>query len=349
MKIVNNPVFKIITMLLLYYAFIAGMLRPLNPGIMELSSSNARTGEEIELTVHTYNTHLKGKDNKAFLKLDDDSYITATEFAPLSDQSAAIRFQIPGMLPGKARIESSTLIISNPEDGTFIRPSAIAITRDSVSAPATGQWQQTGLSGLYSGEATGFPFRLILEETIRNIYYHVPLWFAMFFLFFIAAIYAVIYLRKENSTYLDKSYALNRTGFIFGLLGILTGAVWAKYTWGTYWTGDIKLNMTAIAMLIYAAYFILWQSFQDEQVRGRVSAVYSIFAFIALIPLIFVIPRMYDSLHPGNGGNPALGGEDLDNTMRLVFYPAVIGFIMLGLWISHIGFRLRRIHAKLSE
>ena len=67
-----------------------------------------------------------------------------------------------------------------------------------------------------------------------------------------------------------------------------------------------------------------------------------------IIPLLFVIPRMTDSLHPGNGGNPAFGGEDLDNTMRMVFYPAVIAWTLLGLWISNILFRLKRVEERIS-
>ncbi|HQP78214.1 MAG TPA: hypothetical protein PL069_12440 [Saprospiraceae bacterium] len=68
-----------------------------------------------------------------------------------------------------------------------------------------------------------------------------------------------------------------------------------------------------------------------------------------MIPLIFVIPRLYDSLHPGNGGNPALGGEDLDNTMRMVFYPGVIGFILLGLWLANLYFRMSKIENSLKQ
>lgn len=349
MKIIDNPFFKAITIILLYYVFIAGMLRPLNPGIMNLNVSSVSTGASIDLSVKTYNSHLKNANNIAFLKLENNQWIQSTKITATDNNFAHIHFLLPATLPENKSLESVTLIVSNPTDGTFIRPAALVINRDSGAIDNQVKWQSGEFNQLYKGSGAGFPFRLILEETIRNIFYHVPLWFAMFFLFLLAAWYSLQYLRNETSIALDKAYSLNRTGFIFGLLGIMTGSVWAKFTWGTFWTGDIKLNMTAIAMLIYAAYFILWQSFKDDQVRGRVSAVYSIFAFVAMVPLIFVIPRLYDSLHPGNGGNPALGGEDLDNTMRVVFYPAVIGFIMLGLWITNIVFKIRRLDHQLSE
>jgi heme exporter protein C len=74
-------------------------------------------------------------------------------------------------------------------------------------------------------------------------------------------------------------------------------------------------------MLMYFAYLILRNSFDDELRRARISAIYNIFAFAVFIPLIFVLPRLTDSLHPGNGGNPAFGKYDMDNGMRLVLYP----------------------------
>ena len=132
-------------------------------------------------------------------------------------------------------------------------------------------------------------------------------------------------------------------------MGIITGAVWARFAWGQYWSGDIKQNMTAIALLIYAAYFILWKSFKDEKIQARVSGVFTIFAYVAMIPLIFVIPRLYDSLHPGNGGNPALGGEDLDSTMRMVFYPGIIAFTLLGFWLSNIYYRIKQLDDKMKQ
>ena len=79
----------------------------------------------------------------------------------------------------------------------------------------------------------------------------------------------------------------------------------------------------------------------DQDRRAKVSAAYNIFAFATMVPLIIIIPRLTDSLHPGNGGNPALGGEDLDNTLRIVFYPAIIAMTLLSVWISSLVCRLR--------
>ena len=186
-----------------------------------------------------------------------------------------------------------------------------------------------------------FPYRLILEETIRNSYYHIPLWFAMIVLFGYSVWASWKYLKSKNPHYDDIAIASTSIGIVLGLLGLATGALWAKHTWGQYWSGDIKQNMTAISLLIYLAYFVLRSSLEDQNKKYSLSAVYNIFAFVAMIPLIFVIPRLTDSLHPGNGGNPAMGGEDLDNSMRMVFYPACIGWIFFTLWLTNL---LRRIN-----
>ena len=189
----------------------------------------------------------------------------------------------------------------------------------------------------------------ILNESIRNTYFHVPLWFGMIALLLTSCIYSVRYLRRGR--FGDDLIAVEfaNTAILFGLLGCLTGSLWANFTWGEPWPNDPKLNSVAVGMLMYLAYLILRGSFDDEQRRARISAVYNIFAFAVFVPLIFVVPRLTDSLHPGNGGNPAFGQLDMDNQMRMVFYPAVIGFTLLGVWITELRVRMRRLKAILED
>jgi len=169
------------------------------------------------------------------------------------------------------------------------------------------------------------------------------MWFTMIILFGVSAWYSLRYYRVGDLTNDRKSVAYVRVGLLFGVLGIVTGMLWAKHTWNEYWSWDVKQNMSAISLLIYAALMVMRSSVEDDMQRARLTAGYNMFAFVLLIPLLFIVPRMTDSLHPGNGGNPAMGGEDLDNTMRMVFYPAVLGFILLGLWISQLVFRIEQV------
>ena len=186
----------------------------------------------------------------------------------------------------------------------------------------------------------------ILNETIRVLYFHVPMWFTMIFLLLLSSVNAYRFISTKNIKYDLISYNYAHVGVYFGVLGIVTGMIWANYTWGTFWTNDPKLNGSAIGLLIYFGYFILRNSIEDESKKAKVSSVYSVFAFSMLIPLIFILPRLTDSLHPGNGGNPGFNVYDLNSQLRLVFYPAVIGFICLGLWISNIKFKLLKLTDK---
>ncbi|UII34307.1 cytochrome c biogenesis protein [Fulvivirga ulvae] len=187
------------------------------------------------------------------------------------------------------------------------------------------------------------PRLVILNETIRALYFHVPMWFGMILMLGVSVAYSILYLLRSNRSYDDFAIEFANVGVIFGMLGILTGMLWAQFTWGDWWSGDPKQNGAAIGLLIYFAYFILRGSLDNDEQRARISAVYNIFAFFALIPLLFILPRLTDSLHPGNGGNPGFNAYDLDSRLRMVFYPAVIGWTMLGVWVATLRVRIRKL------
>jgi heme exporter protein C len=125
--------------------------------------------------------------------------------------------------------------------------------------------------------------------------------------------------------------------------------MWARFTWGAFWSSDPKQNSAAIAFLLYCAYAILRNSIDEEQKRAKISAIYNIFAFPIMVVLIMILPRMTDSLHPGNGGNPAFGKLDMDNHMRVVLYPAFIAWAAIAVWIASLRYRIRLIEYKKNE
>lgn len=189
----------------------------------------------------------------------------------------------------------------------------------------------------------------ILNETIRSLYFHVTMWFGMILMLVVAVFYSIKHLKTGDLEHDDMAVEFTNSAILFGVLGITTGMVWAKFTWGDYWTNDPKLNGAAIGLLMYFAYLVLRNSLTDVYQRGRISAVYSIFAFAAFIPLIFILPRLTDSLHPGNGGNPGFNAYDMDSNLRKVFYPAIMGWTLLGAWISTVKVRVRRLERQLEE
>jgi heme exporter protein C len=197
-----------------------------------------------------------------------------------------------------------------------------------------------------AGFLLGVPHLDILNETIRNLYFHVPMWFAMITLFGISVVYSIASLNSPIEAYDRRAVESVNVGIIFGVLGLITGAIWAKYTWGQFWSSDPKQNFAAIALLLYFAYLILRNAIDEEQKRAKISAIYNLFAFPMMVVLLFVLPRMEASLHPGNGGNPGFNSYDLDSRMRLVFYPACLGWIIIGYWIYSIRFRIRTLEDK---
>ena len=195
------------------------------------------------------------------------------------------------------------------------------------------------------------PAREILHETIRNLYFHVSMWFVMMVLFTISVVYSIKYLRSQRLQ--DDIYALNfaKVGILFGVLGYITGALWASYTWTEYASKsqiftEPKLTGAAIALLVYFAYLVLRGSMTDMDKRARISAVYNIFAYAMLFPTIWILPRLLESLHPGREGNPALNFNDLDGRLRIVWYPAITGWILLGVWITTLKIRMDFIKEK---
>jgi heme exporter protein C len=193
------------------------------------------------------------------------------------------------------------------------------------------------------------PRLAILNETIRNLFFHVPMWFGMILILLVSMVFSIRYLRNPSLHNDTVAVEAAKVGVLFGVLGIITGMEWARFTWGEFWSSDPKQNASAIGLLIYGAYLVLRSSFAEQQQRARVSAVYNIFAFAALIPLLFILPRLTDSLHPGSGGNPGFNAYDLDARLRVVFYPAVIGWTLLGLWIVDVKTRFELVKHRIYE
>ncbi|MEM9548426.1 MAG: cytochrome c biogenesis protein CcsA [Bacteroidota bacterium] len=347
---------KILGILILIYTVIAGMSIPLKPGIERADSlsmgvngnskSSITSGETHIFRIEGYNTNYNNNENSAWLKLDSIGAVKASKFEVLGDREARVHFTIPNSFPARDTFQQLTMIIYNSEDGPSILPEAVTVKTKVRSDENLNEWTRSPIEGITDKPGIQFPFRSILNETIRNTFFHIPLWFSMFILLIASLVYSIRYLRGNDLKNDIISSSLVRIAVLFGILGIITGSLWAKYTWGTFWTRDVKLNLSTVAMLIYVASLILRSSINDVDRRAKLFASYNLFAFVAMIPLVFVIPRLSDSLHPGNGGNPALGGEDMENTLRMVFYPAVIGFTLLGLWMTSILIRYENLKDK---
>ncbi len=204
-------------------------------------------------------------------------------------------------------------------------------------------------SAIVAGLLGPVPALFLLHETIRNVYFHVPMWFAMVTLYLISVIFSIKYLNSGKPE--DDLMAVEavNTGIMFCAMGLFTGMLWANITWGDAWPNDPKLNGSAIATLMYLAYLVLRNALEEEQKRAKISAVYNIFAFPVMIVLLYILPKLTDSLHPGSGGNGTFGDLDMNNQMRPVFYTSVIGWILIGVWVFTLRYRLRLLENKKNQ
>ncbi len=334
---------KYLGALLIIYVIIVGLLTPMKPGVYEFTPINTKAGKSFTADIITYNTHYKDSSQlRAWLKIDTSYALLSSTIEIQEVNKLKVTFDIPNYNPSTSDVVIADLVIDEKDEHFMVLPQALYITQDSSQVDEGAlAWSLSNIENLSENTDFTFPFRWITEESMRNLFFHVSIWFAMFILLIIGIIYAIKYLLSKDLKWDIYSSSLTHVAIVFGIIGMLTGSFWAKFAWGQFWINDPKLNMSAVALLIYLAYWVLRVSITDQDVRARVSAAYSLFAFAALIPLVFVLPRMMDSMHPGNGGNPAFGKDDLDNTMRMVFYPAIIGFTLLGLWISSLYIRFQ--------
>ncbi len=220
----------------------------------------------------------------------------------------------------------------------------VNLTRYRIALYGVVAWMTLVILG---GFLLDIPRINILEHTARNLYFHVPMWFTMLAAALVSGYQSFLVLKRNDLIHDIRAEEASRLGVLFGLLGLITGSVWARYTWyvGTpiWWNFDPKQSLAAIGVMIYGAYFVLRSSVDDPEKRARIAAVYNLFASSTLPFLLYVVPRQLDSLHPGAEGNPAF--SDITHPiMRLVFYPAVIGFIGL-FWVIY----TQRVRAAVVE
>ena len=214
-------------------------------------------------------------------------------------------------------------------------------------------WKLLGVALILYSIIAGFlidvPDLPIIRQSIRNLFFHVVMWFSMMVMFGTSLARSIRYLSTfelKHDVYAIQSV---NVGLFFGIMGICTGMEWANFTWGTPWTNDPQLNGAAITILAYFAYLVLRRSIDEENKRARIAAVYNVFAFVMLIVFIGILPRLAQgSLHPGKGGSP-MTVNNLDITMRLVFYPAIAGWIIIGYWLTGIRVKMANIRLHLDN
>ncbi|MFN8394717.1 MAG: cytochrome c biogenesis protein CcsA [Bacteroidia bacterium] len=204
---------------------------------------------------------------------------------------------------------------------------------------------------IYAGLSAKVPYQNPINgQTARNLFYHVPLWFAGMLMGYASVVYSILYLRKQDLKWDILAHESARLMLLFGLLGLATGIVWSRVTWGdgksdldpqAWWPWDPKQTSAMICVLIYAGYMVLRRSFDDPGQRAKIAGVYNIFAAAAIYPLFYAIPKAMGGQHPNTGSDPtALKG--LSSSQSGIFWIAVLGSMLLAIWILDIRVRYRK-------
>ena len=195
-------------------------------------------------------------------------------------------------------------------------------------------WLTVALVLALLGPVSALP---ILEQTARNLYFHVPMWFVLYAGAVVGAWHAGRYLATGRTVHDVRSESAWMISTVAGAVALVTGVIWARFTWyqgtGLWWSPEPRQNMVAVQLLISGAYFVLRGSIDRPRQRARLSAVYALFATATLPFLTYVLPRRMASLHPGAEGNPAFSEMDIASDMRWIFYASSVGFLMLGWWL----------------
>ena len=160
-----------------------------------------------------------------------------------------------------------------------------------------------------------------LGELAKIIFFHVPTAWVAVIAFFASAYFAAKFLRTNNFSADELSARAAKLGFIFVLLSTVSGAIFSKLTWGAYWNWDPRQTTIFVLILIYGAYLTLRAAVTDEKIRAKVSAVYSLLSVLTVPFLVFVIPRMYFSLHPSPISS---SGVEMDSEVLIVLVAAVL-------------------------
>jgi heme exporter protein C len=187
-----------------------------------------------------------------------------------------------------------------------------------------------------------FPFIQGLGQNAKIVFFHVPTAWVTVIAFLTSTIYSIKFLVKRNLEDDARSYSAAQLGITFCVLATVTGAVWAKFAWGSFWSWDPRQTSIFALLMIYGAWFALRSSIEAEDKKALLSSVYSVIAFITVPFFIFIMPRIMNGLHPGSANDTNSGpivDFKMNANMLVIFYLSLIGFTILFFWMWRLGYK----------
>jgi heme exporter protein C len=195
------------------------------------------------------------------------------------------------------------------------------------------------------------PVEAVMGLVQKVFYFHVSAAWVGMLGFLVAAVAGVIYLAKGNRRWDIVGLASVEIGLVFTFIAVVTGSIWARPIWNTWWTWDPRLTTTSIMLLIYAAYLMLRSGIEDPDRRARFGAVYAIVGVLS-VPLTFYSARLFRTIHPvviGTNQPGAQGGFDMTADMRLAFFFSLFTFTLIFIDLLWHRIRLGRLQDKVEQ
>ena len=192
------------------------------------------------------------------------------------------------------------------------------------------------------------PLVPVLGETTRVLYFHIPAAWVTVLALGWSMLHSVLYLRRRRMEHDHQAAAAAEIGLMFCVLATVSGSLWAKAMWGSYWNWDPRETSIFFLLLVYAAYLALRSAIEEPERRARLAAIYSAVAFVSVPFLIFVVPRIYFSLHPDPIINPS-GKIDMNPRIRIAFFAMLLGFTGLYFWVQSLRVRVARLEHRFDE
>lgn len=214
-----------------------------------------------------------------------------------------------------------------------------------MAKPILGVWMLGVIAAAFFWVRPAADF---IDQSSRIVFFHVPTAWVSVLAFLVSCIFSIRYLMRRDPTDDIRASVASRLGLVFAFLATVTGAIFARIMWNAFWNWDPRQTSITILLLIYAAYFALRSAVSDPERRGTLSAVYAILAFVTVPFLVFVVPRVYWSLHPDTIINAQMDNQ-FDFRHTVVLMASLAGFTALFAWIFNIECRIERVRQRRFE
>lgn len=195
------------------------------------------------------------------------------------------------------------------------------------------------------------PLEIEMGMVQKVFYFHVASGWTGMLGFLVATLSAIAYLKNNDLKWDVAGLAGVEIGMVFMLLCIVSGSIWARPIWNTWWTWDPRLTTALVMELVYAAYLLLRSGVDEPMRRARFAAVYAIVGFLS-VPMTFLSIRIFRTIHPvivGGSDPSALGSFAMTGRMQLTFFFGLIAFSILFAAFYWHRLRLGMLQRELDE